>query len=30
MAGQIDALKQSLMAVLRQELFAPGSAHEQL
>lgn len=28
--GQLDALKQSLLAVLRQELFAPGSAGEQL
>jgi hypothetical protein len=30
MAGHIDPLKQSLMAVLRQQLFAPGSAGEQL
>ncbi len=28
--GQLDALKQSLLAVLRQELFAPGSTGEQL
>jgi hypothetical protein len=28
--GQLDALKQSLLAVLRQELFAAGSAGEQL
>ena len=28
--GQLDALKQSLLGVLRQELFAPGSAGEQL
>jgi hypothetical protein len=28
--GQLDALKQSLLAVLRQELFKPGSAGEQL
>jgi hypothetical protein len=28
--GQLDALKQSLLAVLRQELFAPGSPGEQL
>jgi hypothetical protein len=28
--GQLDALKQSLLAVLRQELFAPGSTGEKL
>ena len=28
--GQLDALKQQLLAVLRQELFAPGSTGEQL
>jgi hypothetical protein len=28
--GQLDALKQSLLGVLRQKLFAPGSAGEQL
>ena len=28
--GQLDALKQSLLAVLRKELFAPGSTGEQL
>ena len=28
--GQLDALKQSLLAVLRRELFAAGSAGEQL
>jgi hypothetical protein len=28
--GQLDALKQSLLEVLRQELFAPGSTGEQL
>jgi len=28
--GQLEALKQSLLAVLRQELFAPGSTGEQL
>jgi hypothetical protein len=28
--GQLDALKQSLLAVLRQELFAAGSPGEQL
>ena len=28
--GQLDALKQSLLGVLRQELFAPGSTGEQL
>ena len=28
--GQLDAFKQSLLAVLRQELFAPGSTGEQL
>jgi len=28
--GQLDAFKQSLLAVLRQELFAPGSRGEQL
>ncbi|MBE9172024.1 DUF4236 domain-containing protein [Cyanobium sp. LEGE 06143] len=28
--GQLDALKQSLLAVLRQELFEPGSAGEPL
>jgi hypothetical protein len=28
--GQLDALKQSLLEVLRQELFAPGSSGEQL
>jgi hypothetical protein len=28
--GQLDALKQSLLAMLRQELFAPGSTGEQL
>ena len=28
--GQLDALKQSLLRVLRQELFAPGSTGEQL
>jgi hypothetical protein len=28
--GQLDALTQSLLAVLRQELFAAGSAGEQL
>ncbi|MFY8147720.1 MAG: hypothetical protein ACOVNL_00700 [Prochlorococcaceae cyanobacterium] len=28
--GQLDALKQSLLSVLRQELFTPGSAGEQL
>ena len=28
--GQLDALKQSLLGVLRQELFAPGSSGEQL
>jgi hypothetical protein len=28
--GQLDALKQSLLAVLRQELFAPGSTGEEL
>ena len=28
--GQLDALKQSLLAVLRKELFAPGSRREQL
>ncbi len=28
--GQLDALKQSLLAVLREKLFAPGSTGEQL
>jgi hypothetical protein len=28
--GQLDALKQSLLGVLRQELFAAGSPGEQL
>jgi len=28
--GQLDALKQQLLAVLRQELFAPGPTGEQL
>lgn len=28
--GQLDALKQSLLGVLRQELFAPGSTGEEL
>ncbi|WP_094555389.1 DUF4236 domain-containing protein [Synechococcus sp. 1G10] len=28
--GQLDALKQSLLAVLRQKLFAPGSTGDQL
>ena len=28
--GQLDALKQSLLGVLRQELFSPGSTGEQL
>jgi hypothetical protein len=28
--GQLDVLKQSLLGVLRQELFAPGSTGEQL
>ncbi|WP_254933522.1 DUF4236 domain-containing protein [Cyanobium sp. WAJ14-Wanaka] len=28
--GQLDALKQSLLTVLRQELFSPGSLGEQL
>ena len=28
--GQLDALKQSLLGVLRQELFSPGSTREQL
>ena len=28
--GQLDALKQSLLELLRQELFAPGSTGEQL
>ena len=28
--GQLDALKQSLLAVLRKELFAPGSTGDQL
>jgi hypothetical protein len=28
--GQLDALKQQLLQVLRQELFAPGSTGEQL
>ncbi len=28
--GQLDALKQSLLAVLRQELFSPGSTAEEL
>jgi hypothetical protein len=28
--GQLDTLKQSLLGVLRQELFAPGSTGEQL
>jgi len=28
--GQLDALKQSLLGVLRQELFAPGSTGDQL
>ena len=28
--GQLDALKQSLLGVLRQQLFAPGSTGEQL
>ena len=28
--GQLDALKQSLLGVLRQELFEPGSTGEQL
>jgi hypothetical protein len=30
MTGQLDALKQQLLEVLRQELFAPGSTGEQL
>ncbi|SBO43096.1 DUF4236 domain-containing protein [Cyanobium sp. NIES-981] len=29
-SGQLDALKRSLLGVLRQELFAPGSTGEQL
>ena len=29
-AGQLDALKQQLLAVLREQLFAPGSPGEQL
>ena len=29
-SGQLDAIKQSLLAVLRKELFAPGSTGEQL
>lgn len=29
-SGQLDAFKQSLLGVLRQELFAPGSTGEQL
>ena len=28
--GQLDALKESLLAVLRQELFSPGSTAQQL
>jgi hypothetical protein len=30
MAGHIDPLKQLLLAMLRQQLFAPGSSGEQL